>query len=612
MRRQNLNAPPLWLRLVTFVGAVLIAVIITGCSTGAAADPTTTPPQDEQISQTAQTYITMSQEALADYLGIPVTEIELENITEPFEVDGTYIVTLNAQGQTYEYHGLNNEVLLVSDPLPTASVTVEMTGTAEVELTPSIPTGTYTATYTIEPALVNDVEIMIDEAAPSPVRVLISGQLRGGCEEIDESSAVMVDDSTFDVDLLTRRPNDVACTLALIAYTHTVSLEVQAADLAPGEYTVVVNDEHTATFLWPSGGEVLLPIQPAVSFSLTDTVAISTTTQVISATEMTETMPYWELFPTHTEITLQGYAQPDSLQMPRILVYPTSDFVMLNDAAAAQIDALRQLLTTEPLLVEAQTLPFLPLLNAAPVLHAQEQYLDFANGRGVRYLTQYEQAATPVNNQELFYTYQGLTDDGAYYVAAVFPVSHPDLPADVSAVPEGMSDDYETYLNNVTEQLNVAAAAAFTPDLTLLDTVINSLQVTGPDQPVDNGAVQTQADLVRELESAGATVALSTEPIRGADIFAVPGQIFFVNGEEITLYVYENAAAAASDAARVSADGFTIELPADSEGGEVAVDWINPPHFYRLDNLIALYVGTDESTLTLLESVLGVPFAGNP
>lgn len=45
------------------------------------------------------------------------------------------------------------------------------------------------------------------------------------------------------------------------------------------------------------------------------------------------------------------------------------------------------------------------------------------DGGGIRYLTQFGQAAGLITNPELFYTFQGLTDDGAYYVAAVFPVA---------------------------------------------------------------------------------------------------------------------------------------------------------------------------------------------
>lgn len=75
-------------------------------------------------------------------------------------------------------------------------------------------------------------------------------------------------------------------------------------------------------------------------------------------------------------------------------------------------------------------LPFLPLFNAHQVMHTSLQYLDFKNGTGLRYLTWFSQGIMPINNYELIYTNQGLTSDGKYYVAAVLPVTHPNLPSD--------------------------------------------------------------------------------------------------------------------------------------------------------------------------------------
>ena len=50
-----------------------------------------------------------------------------------------------------------------------------------------------------------------------------------------------------------------------------------------------------------------------------------------------------------------------------------------------------------------ETLPFLPLLNEVQAMHAQVQYLDFSNGKGIRYLTQFNQGPVPVNNNQLIH-----------------------------------------------------------------------------------------------------------------------------------------------------------------------------------------------------------------
>lgn len=125
-------------------------------------------------------------------------------------------------------------------------------------------------------------------------------------------------------------------------------------------------------------------------------------------------------------------------------------------------------------------MPFLPLYNAQQVMHTHLQYLDFQNGQGLRYLTQYDQAFIPINNYELIYTYQGLTSDGKYYVAAVLPVHHPSLPEDATVTgnePPEFTSDFPTYLQNVVASLNPQAANTFTPDLTQLDAMMSSLEI---------------------------------------------------------------------------------------------------------------------------------------
>ena len=58
----------------------------------------------------------------------------------------------------------------------------------------------------------------------------------------------------------------------------------------------------------------------------------------------------------------------------------------------------------------------LPILNAAQVFHAQTKYLDFNDGSGVGFVTYYAQDVSPVTRDQIFYSFQGLTDNGKYYV----------------------------------------------------------------------------------------------------------------------------------------------------------------------------------------------------
>jgi len=57
-----------------------------------------------------------------------------------------------------------------------------------------------------------------------------------------------------------------------------------------------------------------------------------------------------------------------------------------------------------------------------------------------------------------------------------------------------------------------------------------------------------------------------------------------------------------SEASQVAPDGGSI--------GTSMMMWMDDPHFYKVGRIIVLYIGSDEQTLTLLQSVMGTQFAG--
>ena len=169
---------------------------------------------------------------------------------------------------------------------------------------------------------------------------------------------------------------------------------------------------------------------------------------------------------------------PETFHQPRILVYPVPEFEAASEPAASMIAQPRQLLTERP--GTPARIPFLPPFNAEQLVQARVTYLDFEDGRGVRFLTQYAQACSPINNHELFYTFQGLTDDGQTYVAAILPVSHPGLPENQAAYEgelDALAEDFESYLAEVEKQLNLGPTSDFTPDLIGLDAMMRSLEI---------------------------------------------------------------------------------------------------------------------------------------
>jgi hypothetical protein len=215
---------------------------------------------------------------------------------------------------------------------------------------------------------------------------------------------------------------------------------------------------------------------PEVSLN-TGNIATNFQTEVVAAQTNSSDAPYWEVLPEYLLATLQGYPISDHLMMPQIFIYPVKELGEVNEGAGQIVVSLQTLIQSPQ---EITNMPFLPLFNAAQVMHVHIQYLDFKNGQGVRYLTEFDQGFVPVNNNELIYTYQGLTSDGKFYVAAVLPVNHPSLPANETVTgnePAEFASDFPTYLVNVVNSLNPPAANTFTPDLTQLDDMISSLEI---------------------------------------------------------------------------------------------------------------------------------------
>ena len=127
-----------------------------------------------------------------------------------------------------------------------------------------------------------------------------------------------------------------------------------------------------------------------------------------------------------------------------------------------------------------------------------------------------------------------------------------------------------------------------------------AVSTDAPNVATEPVIVEDQASLIAALEASGATVELG-EPIT-QPFFSPEGNIINVNGADVQVFEYESAEAMENEAAQVDPDGGSI--------GTTMVTWVDTPHFYKAGSMIVLYVGSDETVLGLLESVMGAQFAG--
>ncbi len=137
--------------------------------------------------------------------------------------------------------------------------------------------------------------------------------------------------------------------------------------------------------------------------------------------------------------------------------------------------------------------------------------------------------------------------------------------------------------------------------LALVLAIVGVAGCVSEELPVSHGGPVTDyVSLIDNLRQAGATVEPAGEMTQ--PFFSVNGRVIVVNGGNVQVFEYADAAAAEAEAALVSPDGSSV--------GTSMVGWVAPPHFYRVEKLIVLYVGDSEAVTDVLESVLGQQFAG--
>ncbi len=275
----------------------------------------------------------------------------------------------------------------------------------------------------------------------------------------------------------------VACNLPSSAPTETLPPETQSADTPP---------EAALPTQTPEEEEPEFEGIP-VSYGWLDLVLPSGVADGAAGMEFAraegEDIPPWEITPGHIQVTLTGYAAQEKFHQPQIFVFPAQEYAEMVPGAAGSIQSVADINAgSSP--INADDLPHVPFFNAGQVFASQIERIGFQNGQGVRFLTEYAQYYAPANNEDLFYHFEGLTDDGAYYVIAILPLSAP-LLAETSdpatAVPPGgavypdqtdADADWEGYYNAVTALLDNTAPEAFAPTLGQLDRMIESILIT--------------------------------------------------------------------------------------------------------------------------------------
>ena len=132
-------------------------------------------------------------------------------------------------------------------------------------------------------------------------------------------------------------------------------------------------------------------------------------------------------------------------------------------------------------------IPFMPYYDAEQEILVKVNHLPFQSGKGIAFITQYTMEPSMINNEELKYFYEGITDDGNYYILAELPISVSFLPSSSDGEFEGYKfcypynedsiKEYEKYITKVEKRLENLPQNEFEPNLDEFEKIISSLKV---------------------------------------------------------------------------------------------------------------------------------------
>ncbi len=199
-------------------------------------------------------------------------------------------------------------------------------------------------------------------------------------------------------------------------------------------------------------------------------------------------LAWWQKNPGYAQINFtDSFAIRGKTNQAVINLYDAMAYVEMAPAAFESIHRLDNYLYGGQTISNLDQVPNVPFYNSNLLFAANIKKLDFQNGSGIRFLTQYAQSPVPANNSDLFYNFIGVSADGNEFIIIILPVTSPYLSetSDGNAsVPNGgivypyltdPSADLAAYYSAVTDLLNTQSPENFTPGLGEIDTMIQSL-----------------------------------------------------------------------------------------------------------------------------------------
>lgn len=135
-------------------------------------------------------------------------------------------------------------------------------------------------------------------------------------------------------------------------------------------------------------------------------------------------------------------------------------------------------------------IPHLPCNGGIQTFEAKVKSFSFQSGTGIFYLTQRVQEAAIVNNGHLEYAFQGISENGKYYILAQSSPKVSFLPNDYHvgkfenySMPDTVNwtdseqNKYDEYIAKITKRLENLPSDKYEPNLNYFEEIISSLKI---------------------------------------------------------------------------------------------------------------------------------------
>jgi hypothetical protein len=190
--------------------------------------------------------------------------------------------------------------------------------------------------------------------------------------------------------------------------------------------------------------------------------------------------------PAHIIVTFDGETADEAIANNGryLYIFPVENYQNVGGQPVVdQVTRLTELISMTEGTPPESPMPLLPPPSSFMDRWVQFAQQDFINGTGIRYVSEApnRQAIGPWVNLGTAYYFQGLTEDGRFYLSLHWPVSTAALPNTAEDVPDDVEaqatnpETYPDYLQETKDALNGLDTADWLPDLAKLDALVASI-----------------------------------------------------------------------------------------------------------------------------------------